>query len=423
MTDPARLPPKLVEWTRAAGPSLVLDEVRDRARRGFDTENGTLRVALTATQRREVARLIGTPWDVSGRPVRLKDLAAALAEHRITVRQLIEQLDGHQVINQREVRAAQRAAATAERSAVAALLAGAGIDADIAGTWLADPGLPRPGEGDLRALTEQMTRVWQRLPTAAERPVRLARLAAEVTGDAHALDYRTDLGRAVVRLIALTQDLPRPLAAGRDWRRAWAAAGVRCDEISSRVLVLNLPLRGDAAAARWSTAAPGEPLWLSLRSISGDWSAVAGSTVHVCENPTVVESAADRFGAHCQPLVCTDGIPSIAALDLIAGLAAAGCTIRARADVDENGFVVVEQVRSVAPAATTWRYDSTTYAQQLGLTGIAEPSGDENSMLRRLRELYAELKIPLHEEALLDLLLHDLSPSPEDAHQIGSPLP
>src|SRR5262249_56742562 len=138
-------------------------------------------------------------------------------------------------------------------------------------------------------------------------------------------DYGEELGRAVSRLIAVTHGLPRPVRAGRDWRRAWAAAGVRCDGVSSRVLALNLPLRGDAPAARWSAAAPGEPLWLSLRSITGAWSVPAGNRVFACENPTVLEAAADELGPDCPPLICTDGIPSLAALDLVAGLAAAGC--------------------------------------------------------------------------------------------------
>jgi uncharacterized protein (TIGR02679 family) len=216
-------------------------------------------------------------------------------------------------------------------------------------------------------------------------------------------------------LIALAHGLPRPLRAGRDWRRAWAAAGVRCDGVSSRVLALNLPLRGDAPAARWSAAA-GEPLWLSLRSIAGSWSAPVGATVFVCENPTVLEAAADELGPRCPPVVCTDGIPSIAALDLVAGLAGAGCAINVRADIDEAGFVVVEQVRSVAPAATAWRYDAATYARHLGLDAAdpaadpaADAAEDEDARLRRLRALHARHQIPLHEEALLGQLLNDLA--------------
>ncbi|MEN3304054.1 MAG: hypothetical protein V7603_256 [Micromonosporaceae bacterium] len=401
------LPAGLVTWARMAGPSIVLDAVRQRARRGQATESGVLRVALTGEQRREVARLLGTPWDISGYPVRLQNLGAALDEHGLTVRTFVESLDGRPVVNERQIRANQRAAAAAERAAATAVLAEIGVNPVDAEAWLADPSLPRPGSGDLRLLTEQASQVWCRLPEPGQPRIRLAQLAATVRHNAHALDYREELGRAVSRLIAVTRQLPRPLSAGRDWRRAWAAAGVLCDAVSSRVLIVNLPLRGTAPAARWSCAAPGEPLWLTLRSISGRWSIPAGTTVFVCENPNVLEAAADELGPRCPPLICTDGIPSIAALDLIAALAANGCPIAVRADIDDAGFVVVEQVRSVAPAAKTWRFDAVTYASQLGLPTIA--LDNERGQLRQLREIYAQHRIPVHEEAVLDQLIGDLA--------------
>ncbi|MFC9846256.1 TIGR02679 domain-containing protein [Streptomyces sp. NPDC060223] len=403
MTD---LPAGLIAWARLAGPGIVLDAVRRRAERGFNTEVGTLRISLTASQRREVARLVGTSWDVSGRPVRLKDLAAALGEHRLTVREFVETLDGRPFVSLRRLRAEKQAEAEAERSAAETLLAEAGIDASVARAWLDDPGTPRAGDGELQALVEQTVLVWNRLPGADRSGIRLAQLAATVMDDAHALDHREPLGRALCRLIAYAHQLPRPSRPGRDWRRVWGVEGVWCDEVSSRVLVLNLSLHGDAPAARWSAAAPGEPLWLSLRSLTGTWSVAPGTSVFVCENPAVLEAAADELGPKCPALICTDGMPSNAALDLVSGLSAAAAEITVRADIDEAGFVVVDQLLSAAPAAATWRYDAGTYLDHLGTTATAHrPSG-----LDALRRLYAEHRIPLHEEALLTSLLDDLSP-------------
>lgn len=143
---------------------------------------------------------------------------------------------------------------------------------------------------------------------------RLAQLAADTLHDAHALDADRQLGRGVARLLAIVHGLQRPQRAGRAWRAAWAGAGVVCDGVSSRVLALNLPLTGDSPAARLCAAAPGEPVWLTLRSLAGTWTALAGE-VFVCENPTVAEAAADRLGPNCSPLVCTDGIASGACQD------------------------------------------------------------------------------------------------------------
>ncbi|MFJ9564831.1 DUF2399 domain-containing protein [Streptomyces fuscichromogenes] len=150
---------------------------------------------------------------------------------------------------------------------------------------------------------------------------------------------------------------------------------------------------------------PTEPLWLSLRSLTGTWSVAPATSVFVCENPTVLEAAADEPGPRCTALICTDGMSSNAALDLVSGLAAATAEIAVRADVDEAGFVVVDQLLSAAPGATTWRCDAKTYLGHLRMTATA----DQPSGLDALRGLYAAHHIPLHEEALLTSLLDDLS--------------
>lgn len=408
----AELSAGLVAWARLAGPVAVLREVRSRAERGYDTERGRLRLDLTGEQRREVARLLGTPWEISGRAVRLQDLATALAEHGLTVRQLVERVDGRPLVDLKQVRADERSAALAvaeaERVSAAELLSRVGLRADAVQAWLSDSGLPKPGTGELRHLAEQVAAVWPRLPGHG-RAMPLAELAAALPDhNAHALDYGELLGRAVVRLIAAEYGLPRPQRANRDWRRAWECVGVRCDGVSPRVLTLNLPLQGDCPAARWSAAAPGEPLWLTLRTTSGGWTVPTGTTVFVCENVTVLESAADRLGARCPALVATDGIATNAALDLIAGLDSAGCAFRIRADFDTAGFVVVDQVRTVAAAAACWRYDARTYATHLRLPDVPTPLGTTDADLRQLRELYAKIGTDIHEEALLHLLMADL---------------
>lgn len=405
------IPTGLVAWARLPGPALLLQYVRSRAAKGADTERGVLSVVLTSDQRREVARLLGTPWELSDRAVRLQDLGAALAEHGLTVRSFVEGVDGKPLVNLRQLRADERASARTvserERAAVVELLRGTGVRGSAVQIWLNDQGLPKAGSGELLALAERVAVVWRQLPGLGG-AMPLAQLAASFADyDAHALDYDKLLGRSVARLIAAEHGMPRPLRAGRDWRRSWGRVGVKCDGVSSRVLVLNLPLAGDAPAVRWSAAMPGEPIWLTLRSITGQWIAPAGATIFVCENVTVLEAAADRLGANCPPVVCTDGNPHNAALDLIAGLSDAQCLLKVRADFDVAGLAVVEQVRSVAPTATGWRYDSATYAKHLGSNVEAEALNKDE--FQRLRELYLQHGVDIHEEAILDDLMADLA--------------
>jgi uncharacterized protein (TIGR02679 family) len=402
------LPRGIADWARLAGPAAVIDAVRTRARRGHHTERGTLTtLVLDGAQRREVALLLGTRWDLSGGPVRLQDLAARLAEHGLTVRALGEALHGT-VEPDRALRDRARTAADAERGRAALTVAAAGVEPAVVDRWLADPGLPRPGSGALTDLADQVAAVLEALPRDDDSHVRLARLAADVLHDAHALDHDRPLGRAVARLVAGIHGLPRPQRAGRTWRAAWAAGGIVCDGVSSRVLVLNLPLVGDAPVARLCAATPGEPLWLTLRVLNGIW-AVPAVDVYICENPTVVEAAADTLGTACPPLVCTDGIASGAALDLLAGVAAAGCTLHVRADFDTAGLTIADQVLSVAPAALPWRFDAPTYATVCGLDGHHVGGPTLATAVPALRELYDRTRIPVHEERLLPHLLSDLT--------------
>ncbi|OLT18725.1 hypothetical protein BJF78_00310 [Pseudonocardia sp. CNS-139] len=338
-------------------------------------------------------------------------MAAALAEDGFTVRQFVEALDGRPLCDERAARRALADAAGLERAQVVELVVNLGVSPDVAESWVADAGLPRAGEG-LLALAREVAGVWARLPGRNRPPVRLASFASTCTRDAHALDHDQPLGRATARLVAAHAGLPRPGSGGREWRSAWAAAGVLCDEVSSRVLVLNLPLRGDAAAARLCTAVPGEPTWLTLRSLAGGWSVDPGTAVHICENVTVAEAAADLLGPRCPPLVCTDGVPSFAALDLVAGLDATGARITVRADVDAGGFVVVDQIRRVAPSSTTWRFDVATYTLHCSL---AEAPVNDLEDAEQLRNLFWQHQVPLHEESVLDELLVDLGAVRDEA--------
>ncbi|MEY8041299.1 DUF2399 domain-containing protein [Saccharopolyspora cebuensis] len=386
----------------------MLEIVHTRARRGHRTEAGTLAaLALSAEQRKQVALVLGTGWELSGKPVRLQDLAARLAEHQLTVRGLVESLWGEEIEPDRARRDRERDAAEAEREdALRALIVAGAARSDVE-QWSAGGGLPKPGTGELTTLVEQITAVLSRLHHA-NGGIRLGQLAADLSHDAHTLDADKLLGRATARLLAITSGLPRPQRAGRAWRAAWASAGVLCDGVSSRVLALNLPISGDSAAARLCTAAPGEPIWLTLRALTGAWTAPA-CDIFLCENPTLAEAAADALGVRCPPLVCTDGVASGAALDLLAGFAEMGCTIHARADFDTAGFTIADQVLSVAPHARSWRFDTRTYARERGLSQQYDPAEDLASAVIGLRNVYGQTPVPVHEERLLDTLIADLA--------------
>ncbi len=151
------------------------------------------------------------------------------------------------------------------------------------------------------------------------------------------------------------------------WREAWAGVGVVCDQVSSQVLVLNLPLQGEAPAVAISTAANGEPVWLTLRSMVGTL-AIPNNvpTVFVCENPSIVEAAADAFGASSLPLICTFGRPSAAALQLLKAIGS-DTVIKVQADADATGRAIVDALIASHHTAVPWRMPETgvVYEEQL----------------------------------------------------------
>jgi uncharacterized protein (TIGR02679 family) len=324
------------------------------------------------------------------------------------VRELAEASQGKTIEPDSARRERAANAAQRERSAAASVLATAGVDPSIIDQWMDDRGLPRPGAGNLQTLAEEVADVLGHIRRSGRR-IWLAQLAADVFNNAHRLDADEPLGRAVARLAAISHGLPRPQRAGRDWRTAWASIGVTCDAISLRVLALNLPLEGDSPATRQCNNALGEPVWLTLRSLTSNWSVRHPATIFVCENVTIAQAAADELGPDCPALVCTDGIASGAALDLLAGQSASGCTIETRADFDEAGFTIADQILSVAPDTYSWRYDATTYAAICDLPNRPATSRGLSEALDDLRVLYAGTRMPVHEERVLGDLLADLA--------------
>ena len=123
---------------------------------------------------------------------------------------------------------------------------------------------------------------------------------------------------------------------------------------------------GDAPCARLAQAAGTEPLWLTLRSLTGSLRMAApASDVHVCENPSVLIAAADQLGKSSRPLVCTNGRPSAAALRLLTGLAESGASIHVRADDDDAGQAIVATVRRAIPDAKLRRFEARPPARSI----------------------------------------------------------
>ncbi|MER7169649.1 TIGR02679 family protein, partial [Micromonospora sp. NPDC000207] len=360
--DPDRLRRQL------GGPAtarLIL-RLRRRIARGQPLAGSLTLAEPTPEERRAVEGLLGRPPGRGGSlTVNLDELDRVLRRsglHPAGLAAAVQTLTGTVPVLA-DLRAAE---AVSLRTALAPLTALGERRTELA-PWCADAGttaLLRRLAGTPQTatrLTADLVAVLDVLPAGREP---LARLAARTTGDAHALDPDRPLATLVRSAIRScwwgSGPLPESAAAQR--RMLWFAAGVLLDELSSTVLALNLPTLPGCRLHRLagSAAAAGEPVVLTLRQLTRDEPHFAAVPVFVCENPTVLAAAADRFGSGCPPLVCVAGQPSTAALRLLTALTGAGAALRYHGDFDWGGLRIANLLHARVPWQP-WRYRAEDY--------------------------------------------------------------
>jgi uncharacterized protein (TIGR02679 family) len=366
---------------------------------------------LPVHERRALAGLLGRRTLAAGSMrLRRSELDAVLSRAGIadTLRDALEFLDGP-IADRRADRAARRlsweaAFSCTEEPRLVALLT------DVAGAALVKR-LSGSNAQHAEALLAQATRVLTRLPG---RGMSLAQLAADVLGDSHGLDRGRAVATIVLRACAADPSIDAIEAAGlqdaeESFRERWARLGVTVNELALPALCLNLPImRPDFAQP------PGEPLHLSLRALlrrPPAW-AVAHREVFVCENSNVVAIAADRLGAACAPLVCTDGMPSAAPQTLLAQLAAAGARLRYHGDFDWAGLGIGNfAMREFG--AEPWRFGTADYLAATAEHGIALRGGKPvvAQWDPGLTAAMAARGVVVHEEAVAEMLMRDLATS------------
>lgn len=290
------------------------------------------------------------------------------------------------------------------------------------------------GIGLIKRLTRQDPEAAAQLCRRAEEVLRRlpangitrSQLAADVLGDAHALDN----GRATAALVLAAWRLatspvadagddaqPEPkdqldgeLVGGAErMRDIWASAGVLVNELARPVLFLNLPV----SKAESNRGPAGEPAYASLRSLlrsPPSWD-VADRKVYVCENPNLLAIAADRLSAGCAPLVCTDGMPAAAQRCLLSQLAQAGARLCYHGDFDWPGLRIGNHVMR-GHGAQPWRFGAADYLAAVrtapspthSLAGNPVEASWDGALTLAMRER----RVAIAEEAVAASLLQDL---------------
>ncbi|WP_305825741.1 TIGR02679 family protein [Massilia brevitalea] len=343
------------------GAALAPLRTRLRGRYGRGRDGGIVTLnRLGEAERGALAGLLGRrPSDAGSLRFDIAELDARLANAGLapSLRHALELLDGpitDMVAARAEAaRNWETVRALATDSRLAALLAdarGLGLLKRLA------PQLPAAAR-----IVGQAQAVLAQLPAAA---VARSHLAAQWLGDAHALDPGSPVAAIVLAVLRRERALEDDSEGEETVRELWAAAGVLVNELARPVLFLNLP--GSAAGAS------GEPGYLSLRALmrsAAGWD-VAARDVYVCENPNLVAIAADALGAHCAPLVCTDGMPAAAQRALLLQLARAGARLHYHGDFDWPGIAIANTVVETF-AARPWRFGAHDYRAALEGNALA----------------------------------------------------
>ncbi|MFJ5303889.1 TIGR02679 family protein [Streptomyces sp. NPDC088350] len=420
MTEDAERLPAGVDEERLGrllgGPevSWLVQRVRHRMAREKPLTGASTLTAPTDAQRRAAERLLGRGSREGGSlTVRLEDVDAVLRRSGVSpdglaaaVVTLTGPVDPIGEQRAREARAWEQAYAPLR----------------LLGPDLAEWAARVTGNGQVRRLArtpqsarfllENAVKALDALP--ADPAVSVTAFAAQILGDAHALDDGKPLTTVVRSAVHAWTGLEEEKGTRRQ-REVWAAVGLLKDDVSSTVLTLNL--RG-TPALDWM-ADMGEPVVLTLRQLVRQPMAptVVGERtcpqlIRVCENPAVLAAAAEAYGPECPPMVCVQGQPSAAALTLLRRMYDQGTTVLYHGDFDWGGLRIASTLLRSIPWSP-WRFTTAHYRaavasglSSLDLTGIPTDAPWDPPLAQSL----AELGVRIEEETVLDDLLGDLKP-------------
>lgn len=244
------------------------------------------------------------------------------------------------------------------------------------------------------------------IPGSIEAPwIRLPVLAAGVTGNPHAFDWRHPAGRMLwyaiseiwkrsgqAEIAARHRELGRTESEEAyeeqfeldSWtiRETYRLAGIADDDISSFVVI-------------WESGAI-DPVVLTLRQIERLTSVPRYQSIYAVENPAVFSTLLDAVSAKASlatgaddpklALVLLSGQPSVAALrwlERCAKAASADCRLHYSGDYDVKGLQIAQALAERFPDRfASWRLDRETY-QTAGVFGPAFTE-KEAGILRKL---------------------------------------
>jgi len=406
----------------ARGLRRLWDAVAERLQRNGLRPAGTLRLAgLDREERHALAGLLGRPLPTDRVTVDLGDLDRRLRASGVAAGLVAaaERLRGPLVDRPGERQAKAEATARVWAAGRAVLDEVGLATASWVEPWFDDlrraGSLGRVGPERAERTLCAAVRCVAGLPSmTGAPPCGRGELASLVTGDAHALDDGSLLGAVTLRAVAAITAAAYPSsAAGR--RVRWRSVGLLTDEVSTTALTAGLRTSSGVWLDERTTA--GWESHLTARDLRRlELSPPASGVVYVCENPRVLEAAVDA--ASRSAVVCTMGQPAVVVTALLDGLAATGAELRYHGDFDWAGIAIANGLVE-GHHCRPWRYCATDYLDALASLApvVCElpPLGPCSTAACWDDDLTSEMVRAgraVHEELVLEDLLHDLCSTP-----------
>ncbi len=386
---------------------------------------------LTNAEREALAGVLGS--DLSGKDqitIRLADFQAALEKTRFAGADLVEILQGvtgHRLIT----RADEQQELAKRRDACFARLSERHSD-PLCQSWLEQVWEKAPAARSihraflddpqgLEAELDDVLRALAHLPARAGVVKRLPVWAAEITGDPHAFDARTNRGKYLLQALQFHGTSPSTSASSTEAQTELLESfGLVRDDILNFVTCTGLLATDDKGRQPkfWQAAARDSAvLNLPVRELSKVqriYPAWGAKHVFVVENSGVFSDLLDNLPVQSPPLICTHGQFKLASYLLLDKLMAEGLTIWYSGDHDPEGILMAQSLHDRYPKhLKPWRFCQDDYALTISDTDLSERRLKQldNVTASELQDIVAAVRLngkAGYQEKLLPSLLQDI---------------
>jgi uncharacterized protein (TIGR02679 family) len=268
---------------------------------------------------------------------------------------------------------------------------------------------------------EQLGKAISKLPDQYER---LPMFSQRITGDPHAFDQNTSLGRLLIHVLAVISAWDKAVSVPAD------SEGINDLLLQHRLLRDDITNYVTCANLLGETEAGIHPMWKAasrshsvmnvpireLMKLKKAYPANGGSDVWVVENSGVYSSILDALPG--LPLLCTHGQFKLAALVLIDLLAEIGCTLHYAGDMDPEGLSMAERLLLRHPERVElWKMDVDAYEKaqtdmEIPRERLNKLSAIKSAALTPLAEMMRDRKKAGYQEAVVPEMIEELKKRP-----------